>query len=58
LVGTKQNVLVELAGDKGHAENFATVRLAAALPNSNMRGTMTDILITGTDGATLIGHPA
>lgn len=58
LVGTRQNVLVELEGRTGHAPNFASVTLEQRRPGGNMRGTMIETLITGTDGQTLTGIPA
>lgn len=58
LVGTRQRALIELDGQSGHAPNFAGVTLEQRLPASNMRGTMIDVLITGSDGQTLSGRPA
>ncbi len=58
LIGTRQKVLIELDGQTGHAENFATVRLDHKLPDSNMQGTMIDLIITASDGQTLTGIPA
>jgi threonylcarbamoyladenosine tRNA methylthiotransferase MtaB len=58
LTGTRQNVLVELDGRTGHAPNFASVALEQRAAGGNMRGTMIDTLITGTDGQTLTGIPA
>jgi threonylcarbamoyladenosine tRNA methylthiotransferase MtaB len=58
LVGSRQRVLIELDGQSGHAENFASVRLEQAVPSGNMRGTMMDVRITASDGQTLIGVPA
>ncbi len=58
LIGTRQKVLVELDGRTGHAPNFASVTLEQALPGDNMRGTMIETLITGSDGQTLTGIPA
>ena len=58
LVGTRQHALIELDGRSGHAANFASVTLEQRLPASNMRGTMIDIFITGSDGRTLSGRPA
>jgi threonylcarbamoyladenosine tRNA methylthiotransferase MtaB len=57
LVGTKQRTLIELDRQTGYAPNFARVALEQRLPASNMRGTMIDIRITGTDGASLLGVP-
>lgn len=58
LMGTTQRCLIELDGKTGHAPNFAAVTLEAPLPPSNMRGTMIDLRITASDGATLTGVPA
>ena len=58
LVGTSQKVLIELDGRTGHAPNFAEVALDQTLSGGNMRGTMIDILITGSDGQKLTGMPA
>ena len=58
LVGTRQQVLVELDGQTGHAPNFASVALEQRRAGGNMRGTMIDTLITGSDGQTLTGIPA
>jgi threonylcarbamoyladenosine tRNA methylthiotransferase MtaB len=58
LVGTTQRTLIELDRQTGYAPNFARVTLEQHLPASNMRGTMIDVCITGTDGATLLGAPA
>ena len=57
MIGTRQNVLIELDGQTGHAENYASVRLDTPLPNSNMQGTMTNLLITASDGQKLTGIP-
>jgi threonylcarbamoyladenosine tRNA methylthiotransferase MtaB len=58
LVGSQQRVLIELDGQSGHAENFASVRLEHAVPSGNMRGTMMDVKVIGSDGAALIVAPA
>ncbi len=58
LVGTRQNVLVELDGRTGHAPNFARVSLDQMMASGNMRGTMIETLITASDGKTLAGIPA
>lgn len=58
MIGTHQQVLVELDGRHGHAPNFASVALEQRLAGSNMRGTMTNALITASDGKTLTGIPA
>ena len=49
MIGTRQTVLVE-NGEKGHADNFAPVRIA-----SSNRGDLGPALITGRDGDLLIG---
>jgi threonylcarbamoyladenosine tRNA methylthiotransferase MtaB len=53
LVGTRQRGLIELDNQTGHLDTFANVRLEAPLPSGNMRGTMTDLIITASDGDTL-----
>ncbi|MBL0114180.1 MAG: MiaB/RimO family radical SAM methylthiotransferase [Sphingomonadales bacterium] len=58
LVGTTQRVLFELEGRTGHAPNFASVTLDQTIAGGNMRGTMIDTRITGSDGHTLTGIPA
>ena len=58
LVGTRQSVLLELDGRTGHAPNFADVALDQTIAGGNMRGTMIDTLITGSNGHTLTGIPA
>ncbi len=55
LIGTHQRVLVELDGQHGHAPNFASVALEQSLTGGNMRGTMINALITGSDGQVLTG---
>ena len=52
LVGTRQQVLIELSGDKGHTGNFATVALPATAP-----GTIRDVIIAGRAGSILTGTP-
>ena len=58
LIGTRQQVLVELDGETGHAPNFASVTLEQRPERGNMTGTMIDTIITGTDGKTLTGIAA
>jgi threonylcarbamoyladenosine tRNA methylthiotransferase MtaB len=58
LVGSQQRVLIELDGQSGHAENFASVRLEQAVASGNMRGTMMDVRITASDGQILTGVAA
>ncbi|TKD50883.1 tRNA (N(6)-L-threonylcarbamoyladenosine(37)-C(2))-methylthiotransferase MtaB [Sphingomonas baiyangensis] len=51
LIGTRQRVLIERPGDRGHTPCFAEVRLAhAAEP-----GTLVDVAIAGSDGTFLTG---
>ncbi len=57
-LGTQQDVLIELDGQTGHAPNFARVRLDRPLVQSNMRGTMARVTITGCDGDVLTGVSA
>jgi threonylcarbamoyladenosine tRNA methylthiotransferase MtaB len=52
MVGTRQKVLMERGGS-GHAENFASVRVAA-----NEVGKIRDVMITGVSEDCLIGVPA
>ncbi len=53
MIGTQQIALIELDGQSGHAENFASVRLAERLPSGNMTGHMIKTRITASDGNTL-----
>lgn len=54
LTGSMQRVLVERGGTSGHAENFATVHLAApATP-----GSIVDVMITHSDEAVAYGSVA
>jgi hypothetical protein len=48
-------MLVELDGQTGHTENFASVRLDTQIANGNMRGIMTQVRIIASDGQTLTG---
>jgi threonylcarbamoyladenosine tRNA methylthiotransferase MtaB len=54
LIGTRQRVLVEAPGTRGHAGNFAPVALATPAPV----GTLLDVAVTASDGTTLIGTSA
>ena len=54
LVGTTQAVLVERPGDRGHAGNFAEVRL----PSPAKPGDIVDVRITGAADTHLIGNPS
>lgn len=53
LTGSVQHVLVERSGLRGHAENFATVRLSEVRD----AGTIVPVRITASDGDTLTGEP-
>jgi threonylcarbamoyladenosine tRNA methylthiotransferase MtaB len=55
MVGSTQQMLVELDGQTGHTENFASVRLDTQIANGNMRGIMTQVRIIASDGQTLTG---
>jgi threonylcarbamoyladenosine tRNA methylthiotransferase MtaB len=55
MVGSTQQMLVELDGQTGHIENFASVRLDTQIANGNMRGIMTQVRIIASDGQTLTG---
>ncbi len=55
MIGSTQRALIELDGKTGHAENFAQIALAAPLSSGNMRGTITDVQITGRNGDILFG---
>jgi threonylcarbamoyladenosine tRNA methylthiotransferase MtaB len=50
LIGSRQSVLVEKGGT-GHTENFAQV----AIPTDAKRGSLQNMIITGTDGQILYG---
>jgi len=54
LVGTRQKVLVERSGHKGHAENFAPVRLLRA----NDVGKIIEVQVTKYENNILIGEAA
>lgn len=53
LVGSRQRVLVERDGKGGHAENFASVRLADPIAAS-AHGRICDLAVIGTDAGQLI----
>ncbi len=53
LVGTEQDVLIESAGDRGHAGNFAEVATQDYPPGSVQR-----LSVAATDGRTLTAHPS
>ncbi|MFM9852887.1 MAG: tRNA (N(6)-L-threonylcarbamoyladenosine(37)-C(2))-methylthiotransferase MtaB [Sphingomonadaceae bacterium] len=50
LIGSTQRVLIELDGHSGHAENFARVVLDTKANCGNMRGIMSEVRITASDG--------
>lgn len=53
LIGTRQSLLVERPGDRGHAGNFAEIRLASPLPI----GQIGAVTITDATDTHLIGTP-
>jgi threonylcarbamoyladenosine tRNA methylthiotransferase MtaB len=58
MVGTRQRLLVEKDG-RGHAENFAAVRLARARPTApEADGEIVEVVIAGVENDTLVGAPA
>tara|TARA_R110000868_G_scaffold133663_3_gene345373 strand:- start:7676 stop:8941 length:1266 start_codon:yes stop_codon:yes gene_type:complete len=54
LVGSRQNILAEMSGSAGYAENFASVRL----DGSASRGQIVAVEITGVQDKQLIGRMA
>jgi threonylcarbamoyladenosine tRNA methylthiotransferase MtaB len=54
LIGTRQDVLVERPGNRGHSPNFAEVMWDTTAPV----GSVQSITITATDTKTLTGTPA
>ena len=60
LVGTRQPVLIENPGDRGHGPNFAEVRIAKppAGHAGLAHGTVADITITAATDTHLIGTPS
>ena len=54
LIGSRQNVLAEMSGDLGYAENFARVKFDAAAT----RGQIVPVEITGVQDKQLIGRVA
>ncbi|WP_323800671.1 tRNA (N(6)-L-threonylcarbamoyladenosine(37)-C(2))-methylthiotransferase MtaB [Parasphingorhabdus sp.] len=54
LVGSRQNILAEMSGSAGYAENFASVRL----DGSASRGEIVAVEITGVQDKQLIGRMA
>ncbi|UUL83636.1 tRNA (N(6)-L-threonylcarbamoyladenosine(37)-C(2))-methylthiotransferase MtaB [Sphingomonas qomolangmaensis] len=55
LVGTRQSILVERPGDRGHAENFAEVKLASE-PFAASPGRVAPTLITAATETALTGN--
>lgn len=53
LIGTRQQVLIERPGTRGHAPNFAAVSVPPGAP-----GAIADVSITGVADGRLIGAPA
>jgi threonylcarbamoyladenosine tRNA methylthiotransferase MtaB len=53
LVGTRQRVLVERSGTRGHAENFAPIRVEPS-PDGEIR----NVMIRGCEGEMLVGEEA
>mgnify|MGYP002831967477 CR=1 FL=1 len=53
-IGTRQRILVERPGDRGHAGNFAEVRLRHPL----IIGEIADVTITDSENGFLIGESA
>lgn len=58
LIGTRQNVLIERPGDRGHTPQFAEVRLSNAKPVGHRVGEIMPITVTGIDNASLLGIAA
>ena len=54
LIGSRQNVLAEMSGDIGYAENFARVKIDATA----IRGQIVPVEITGVQEKQLIGRVA
>jgi len=54
LIGSRQNILAEMSGDTGYAENFARVKMDA----SATRGQIMPVEITGVQNKQLIGRVA
>ena len=55
LVGTTQKVLIELSGTRGHAENFAPVRLRPPAEPRDVAGKTIALRIAGLEDGILIG---
>ncbi|OYY72304.1 MiaB/RimO family radical SAM methylthiotransferase [Sphingomonas sp. 28-63-12] len=57
-LGTVQPVLIERPGDRGHAPNFAEIRVTDPAARRAPVGEIVAMTITGMDGSRLIGVPA
>jgi threonylcarbamoyladenosine tRNA methylthiotransferase MtaB len=58
-VGKVSNVLVELDGTSGHADNFARVLLPSLKDQSgDLKNTIISVRMTGIEGDALVGVPA
>lgn len=58
LVGTTQPILIERPGDRGHAPNFAELRLSNVSRLDDKIGKIVPILVTGVDSTGLLGMAA
>ena len=54
LVGSRQSIVVEMAGDAGYSENFARVQLDGSVS----KGQIVPVDITGMENEQLIGRVA
>lgn len=54
LIGTRQSILVERPGNRGHAGNFAEVRVAGAMET----GSIQDVVITDVQDDALFARPS
>ncbi|MBY0304482.1 MAG: tRNA (N(6)-L-threonylcarbamoyladenosine(37)-C(2))-methylthiotransferase MtaB [Sphingomonas sp.] len=57
-VGSVQPILIERPGDRGHAPNFAEIRVPGDPAHPAIVGEIVAMTITGVDGTRLIGVPA
>jgi threonylcarbamoyladenosine tRNA methylthiotransferase MtaB len=57
LVGTRQNVLIERSGDRGHSENFAPVQIRHSCESGKDVGRVLEVRIIGVENDMLIGEP-
>lgn len=58
LVGTVQDILIERPGDRGHAPNFAEIRLSSGDRLAERVGEIIPMVVTGIDNASLLGIAA